>query len=144
MDEIQLKKLVKQHLHECLQHKGRRGIIQVYDPHSWQPKEGKQVLIAFVPLDELPNEMHSVASQRYLSRNWDFDNEFIAMLVPSFCAKAIRCTECGSPEKLQRCARCRNAAYCSVDCQRKDWGEHKLRGITASPAFSRDHVSRVV
>ena len=34
------------------------------------------------------------------------------------------CARCGGPGK-SRCARCRSVCYCSADCQRAAWGEHK-------------------
>ena len=43
-----------------------------------------------------------------------------------------RCKACGkgkssSGTSLLRCARCREAKYCSVECQRANWKEHKKR-----------------
>lgn len=41
-----------------------------------------------------------------------------------------RCAKCGKPEPpnepLRRCAKCRAAPYCSVECQKADWPSHKL------------------
>lgn len=40
------------------------------------------------------------------------------------------CQKCGKEEskdgpELMRCARCRNAMYCGVECQKADWKSHK-------------------
>lgn len=40
----------------------------------------------------------------------------------------MRCNTCGYKAKneiLKRCARCKHAAYCSIECQHKDWKAHK-------------------
>lgn len=38
-----------------------------------------------------------------------------------------RCHYCAIPiEKVKTCGRCKSVTYCSVDCQRKDWPEHRL------------------
>ncbi|OBS16730.1 hypothetical protein FPOA_12670 [Fusarium poae] len=37
----------------------------------------------------------------------------------------VQCTICGSSE-ASRCARCRSAAYCSIECQQTDWRTHRL------------------
>ncbi|CAI5709913.1 unnamed protein product [Peronospora effusa] len=40
--------------------------------------------------------------------------------------KGKTCDQCHTPcEKLSRCARCRDAAYCSRDCQKAAWSLHK-------------------
>ncbi|CAI5741434.1 unnamed protein product [Peronospora destructor] len=40
--------------------------------------------------------------------------------------KGKTCDQCHTPrEKLSRCARCRDAAYCSRDCQKTAWSLHK-------------------
>lgn len=41
---------------------------------------------------------------------------------------AYQCHNCGedSEEKLKRCGKCRIVAYCSVECQKENWLEHKL------------------
>ena len=39
------------------------------------------------------------------------------------CGKSSQQLEMGMKPKY--CARCHNTLYCSVDCQKKDWGVHK-------------------
>ena len=36
-----------------------------------------------------------------------------------------RCRTCGKPAS-KVCSRCQTTRYCSVECQNKDWPEHKL------------------
>ncbi len=38
----------------------------------------------------------------------------------------VLCQHCGGTTKLQLCSRCKLAAYCGIECQRKDWPAHKL------------------
>ena len=54
------------------------------------------------------------------------------------CQQSIVCFSCGSPSssrKLSKCSKCGVAAYCSRDCQLKDWksGRHKM----ACPSYAR-------
>lgn len=38
----------------------------------------------------------------------------------------LYCQRCGKGElKMKKCGGCRNAYYCSADCQREDWMSHK-------------------
>ena len=44
-------------------------------------------------------------------------------------AKQVTCDTCkkrSSYTKMKKCSRCRNATYCSVECQKKDWNRHRL------------------
>jgi hypothetical protein len=43
-------------------------------------------------------------------------------------AKRVSCDMCGCKfpyTKMKKCSRCRQATYCSVECQRTDWERHK-------------------
>ncbi len=35
------------------------------------------------------------------------------------------CQYCGTTKKLQRCSGCKKTTYCSADCQKTDWPQHK-------------------
>ena len=45
------------------------------------------------------------------------------------------CGNCGSPNDLSACAKCKSAFYCSKDCQREAWRHHKL--LCKSQAIDR-------
>lgn len=36
-----------------------------------------------------------------------------------------KCATCGKTESLKRCMKCMSILYCSPECQRKGWGQHK-------------------
>lgn len=37
-----------------------------------------------------------------------------------------KCATCDeSPSKLKQCSQCHKVAYCTAECQKKDWPEHK-------------------
>jgi hypothetical protein len=43
--------------------------------------------------------------------------------------KKVNCDTCHKPfpyTKMKKCSRCRNATYCSVDCQKVDWEKHRF------------------
>lgn len=43
-------------------------------------------------------------------------------------AKQVTCDTCkkrSAYTKMKKCSRCRNATYCSVECQKQDWNRHK-------------------
>lgn len=43
-----------------------------------------------------------------------------------YTAIVTTCRKCGSwLKKLRCCSRCKNALYCSTDCQSGDWSKHK-------------------
>ena len=35
------------------------------------------------------------------------------------------CAKCGQPGAKKRCTQCKKVYYCSVDCQRANWEEHR-------------------
>lgn len=38
----------------------------------------------------------------------------------------IKCNICEQKLNLKKCSNCKIVSYCSVDCQRKDWNDHKI------------------
>jgi len=42
----------------------------------------------------------------------------------------LKCAVCRAPAD-KRCARCKSAAYCSQECQRKDWKTHKATCVAS-------------
>ncbi|KAG6989394.1 Ubiquitin carboxyl-terminal hydrolase 19 [Fusarium oxysporum f. sp. conglutinans] len=53
----------------------------------------------------------------------------------------VQCTTCGSSE-ASRCARCRSAAYCSLECQQTDWRTHRLLCTKFSEQAQDNYASR--
>merc|ERR1719215_141088 len=42
--------------------------------------------------------------------------------------KLVTCDTCKKRQsytRMKKCSRCRNATYCSIECQKKDWPRHK-------------------
>jgi hypothetical protein len=51
------------------------------------------------------------------------------------------CAACSAtPTALLRCSRCQEVWYCSKDCQRRDWSEHKQRCGAAKELFEMGSV----
>jgi len=48
--------------------------------------------------------------------------------LPTTCSAC--CVPAGTDVKISLCSKCRVVGYCSVSCQRKDWGEHKAECAT--------------
>ena len=43
--------------------------------------------------------------------------------------KSHHCNHCfrvGGPEQFKRCKQCKSVLYCSMECQKAQWQEHKL------------------
>ena len=38
----------------------------------------------------------------------------------------IGCSTCGQLTPMMKCGRCQTTRYCSTDCQKADWKEHKI------------------
>ena len=60
------------------------------------------------------------------------------LVIPSLAEKwHCLCWNCFNPgDKLQRCAKCKIAIYCSQNCQREDWKSHKeLHGMQTQIEF---------
>ena len=37
----------------------------------------------------------------------------------------MQCDACGKPDATNKCSRCKKARYCSKECQKKAWRDHK-------------------
>ncbi|KAI0047592.1 hypothetical protein FA95DRAFT_1558912 [Auriscalpium vulgare] len=57
-----------------------------------------------------------VKTQARLKDQWDADKR-------GYCDK---CRRCADRTAFKRCARCKDALYCSVGCQTADWNMHKM------------------
>ena len=47
------------------------------------------------------------------------------------------CNVCDSETNLKRCARCKKVAYCSRNCQKKDWKTHREKCSIVSSSSSQ-------
>lgn len=71
-------------------------------------------------------------------------NELLTKCLQSFTEKIVSCglrnicTKCKKTEDSEldykRCSRCKKVYYCSIECQKKDWKEHKPNCIPANTA----------
>lgn len=90
--------------------------------------------------DWLPSDESSRASIAYFSRaasEWRKHPEaakFLEVEAPAVLDSLPRevlkcglpaCFIAGAPKAFKRCGACRKVYYCSANCQRADWGEHK-------------------
>ena len=67
--------------------------------------------------------------------------------VPGKTEMTLVCSACGKGGvQLNKCARCRDPAYCSKECQKEHWKAHKkVCGVAADPYFTvRNNVSSVL
>eukprot|EP00961_Rhodomonas_salina_P165443 2229003-Rhodomonas_salina.3 len=46
----------------------------------------------------------------------------------------VGCMECGAQAGLKACQQCKTVHYCSGDCQKKDWPEHKRECLAVKAA----------
>jgi hypothetical protein len=75
-------------------------------------------------LDELRQRSGVLSKQEVQARG--------AELVAAAASASSACASCGARAgqpgvKLMACSRCRRVVYCSAECQRRDWREHKPR-----------------
>lgn len=51
-----------------------------------------------------------------------------------------RCGQCGNRGMLQKCGRCRNVYYCSVECQSKAWKKHRKNCTSSQHVVDKGFV----
>ena len=47
---------------------------------------------------------------------------------------------CSKQTRLHHCAKCCDTVYCSRECQRADWPEHRRECVAAGPVIARSHL----
>lgn len=79
-----------------------------------------------VPIDHVENLSLPSAFSIDVSENNSIITKEDVSSSPSPGVPASKCDLCSSSGKLRICSRCKDARYCSRDCQVKDWPKHKL------------------
>jgi len=52
---------------------------------------------------------------------------------------SFECSQCGKPNAILRCGRCKNSRYCSQQCQKAAWPLHKNMCSKAKPSKKQQH-----
>lgn len=89
-------------------------------PESWKRDASDVTRIAISPLFPLP---YIESTQSPAPQTTEISNSVNENTDPAMDKKP-RCRVC-QKQPAKSCARCRDAAYCSRECQVKDWKEHK-------------------
>jgi MYND finger len=70
----------------------------------------------------------------------------VTVMESSLIPPRSTCTRCSRPESsslpLKTCSGCRSALYCSTECQRSDWSEHK-KACLGSDQQATELVTRI-
>jgi len=104
---------------------------------DWKPLRDEATRIAIGPLftfslmEGIPAKMKEAVDEKFGKTS---GTEPQAGGNFSSSLKYPQCARCGGPGKptLQACSICKNAKYCSKDCQKNDWKTHKLQCVRAS------------
>ena len=95
-------------------------------PNTWQEEN--------LPLGENSPFLATYLSPLYIDFTISFQDfqKFIATSFDRLCEVDLtRCASCKVRcQNLKRCSRCRSVFYCSVECQRSHWVQHKQICIT--------------
>jgi NADH pyrophosphatase NudC (nudix superfamily) len=87
--------------------------------------EMKKLAIANVGIYTTPLENHEIAGGEEMIKEKKF----------KFCGQCGKSAKEVGKNNLSKCDRCRCVRYCSVDCQRANWKEHKQICKKNRPAF---------
>ena len=109
---------------------GSHAVEWLCDVANNQPETVKEIVLEKIPT-ELYSRMLSCAL-KWCTDACLFDAER-RLTAARNAQKGNMCLQCGSvvatshvSAKLKVCGTCRSAAYCSEDCQKAGWKEHKL------------------
>ena len=75
--------------------------------------------------------MDFLCRSNYLQNLLPLKNEEVRQRMESVISVKY-CNYCGTiSEHIQHCSRCKSVHYCNVECQKKDWPNHKSGCVLA-------------
>jgi hypothetical protein len=63
-------------------------------------------------------------------------------VIDAFERKQVQfCLKCDKPESTMICSKCDNARYCSAECQRAHWADHKIKCLADRGEDERKEIN---